>query len=107
MKIVKETPGQKKSRKVVPISEKINPEDYRRAVIALRILAEKSSEEAKVKAFKALAAHNYVSFAAWARVWIQLNIVLESGEKSPFTPLARLAEKILKELRENDKRGRK
>jgi len=56
-----------------------------------------------VKAFKALAVHNYVSFAGWAMVWTYMSPVSQLGENSPFTPLARLAKEILRELRKNNK----
>lgn len=65
---------------------------------------EVSKQEAKISAFKALAACNYVSFASWARVWSQLNGISWDPEPSPFTPLANMAKDTLEKLQPQKKK---
>jgi len=81
--------------------------ENRQAMEDVRIAVMRTQREAKEKAFRALAAHNYVSFAAWARVWTHTNSILEFGEKSPFAPLSRKAEKLLEKLEMRDEGKRK
>ena len=63
----------------------------------------KLSYKSKTMALKSLASYSYVSFADWARLWIRLNAVSENPQPSPFEPLVDCANKILRELLENDK----
>ena len=103
MRIVKQNTDPGEARKIIPMGKVPAWEDHWHTIKDIRTAARRSQHEAKVKAFKALAAHNYVSFAGWARVWAHMSPVSQLGENSPFTPLARLAKKILRELRENNK----
>ncbi|MBA7604092.1 hypothetical protein ES703_11210 [subsurface metagenome] len=103
MKIVKQNTGPGEARKIIPMGKVPAWEDHLHTIEDVRTAARRSQYEAKVKAFKALAAHNYVSFAGRARVWSYLNAVSQFDEYSPFTPLARPAKEILRELLENNK----
>ncbi len=103
MKIVKQNTGPGEARKIIPMGKVPAWEDHWHTIEDIRTVARRSQHEAKVKAFKALAAYNYVSFAGWARVWTHMSPVSQFGELSPFTPLTDCAKKILRELLENDK----
>ncbi len=103
MKIVKQNTGPGEARKIIPMGKVPAWENHSHGRPGHTIEYILSQHEAKVNAFKALAAHNYVSFARWARVWSYLNAVSQFDEYSPFTPLARLAKESLRELLENDK----
>jgi len=96
--------GQKKPAKVIPIANHMSPWETRNAPPDIRVLTNRLFEESKIKAFKAFAAHDYVNFTAWARVWTRLNVVLELEENSPFVPLADHAREILEGLQEKDER---
>jgi len=104
MKKAQQNTGPGEARKIIPIVNYMNPWETRHAPPDIRILTNRLYEESKVNAFKALATHNYVSFAGWARVWSQLNAFPQFWEPSPFTPLSKLAKEILEELRETDDR---
>ena len=91
----KNAPGH---RKVIPMGKVPAWGKNLRAIEDVRSAVKQTQREAKEKAFRALASHNYVSFAAWARVWTHTNSILEFGENSPFTPLSRKAEKLLKAI---------
>ena len=95
--------GKEKPRKVIPMGKVPAWNENWQAMEDVRIAVMRTQREAKEKAFRALAAHNYVSFAAWARVWTHTNSILEFGEKSPFAPLSRKAEKLLKDIQEKTK----
>ena len=103
MKIVKQNTGPGEARKIIPTGKVPAWNENLCAIEDVRIAVKRTQCEAKKKAFRALTSHNYVSFAAWARVWTHTNAILEFGEKSPFTPLVDCAKKILRELLENDK----
>jgi len=94
---VKDAP---KRRKVIPMGKVPAWNENWQAIEDVRIAVQRTQRQAKENAFRALAVHNYVSFAAWARVWTHTNSILEFGEKSPFTPLSRKAANLLEQLRE-------
>ena len=102
LKNTQQITGQKKPAKVIPMGRVPAWEDHWHTIENIRVLTNRLWKESRVKAFKAFAVHDYINFTAWARVWTQLNIVLEPEDPSPFTPLARLAKEILKELQEKD-----
>jgi len=95
--------GKGKPRKVIPMGKVPAWNENSQAIKDIRRAVEQTQREAKEKAFRALASHNYVSFAAWARVWTHTNSILEFNENSPFTPLSRKAEKLLEKLQEKTK----
>ncbi len=103
MKNTQQPNGQAKPRKVIPMGKVPAWNENLWKIEDVRAAVKRTQCEAKEKAFRALASHNYVSFAAWARVWTHTNAIFEVGEKSPFTPLVDCAKKILRELLENDK----
>lgn len=102
MKNTQQSNGQKKTRKVVPMGKVPAWNENLRAIEDVRVAVKRTQQEAKEKAFRALAAHNYISFAGWARVWTHTNAIFEVGEKSPFAPLCRKADKLLEEFHKYD-----
>ncbi len=102
MKKAQQNTGPGEARKIIPIVNYMNPWETRHAPPDIRVFTHRLYEESKVKAFKAFAVHDYISFTAWARVWTQIKIVLELEDPSPFTTLASLAREILKKLQEKD-----
>ena len=98
-----QNPGKEKPRKIIPMGKVPAWNENLLAIEDVRFAVKRTQCEAKEKAFHALTSHNYVSFAAWARVWTHTNAIFEISEPSPFAPLVDCAKKILLELRENDK----